>query len=84
MPDPGSPSGSDAASGPVPFVEPAPEQGERPRQRIVRVAGLRRARLTPAPGTHAEPDERDRGGAPSAKADGPNDDRMRREVPPHY
>jgi hypothetical protein len=56
-----------------------------PRQRIVRVRGSRRAKLTPAPGTHPEPDERDRdGSAPATGAGGPNDDRMRREVPPHY
>ena len=57
------------------------------RQRVVRVRGSRRAQLTPAPGTHAEPDERDRDttGATAPGADaGPNDDRMRREVPPHY
>lgn len=56
------------------------------RQRIVRVRGSRRAKLTPAPGTRAEPDERDRDAA-RGKSDGvrgPNDDRMRREVPPHY
>ncbi|MDR6868898.1 hypothetical protein J2Y69_003524 [Microbacterium resistens] len=102
------------ASGPVP---------EEPRQRIVRVGGARRARLTPAPGTHAEPDERDRtsampavpdpsagfGGSEASDASGsdgsdgptgsgrsagsesgaarrvgPNDERLRREVPPHY
>jgi hypothetical protein len=60
---------------------------EGSRQRIVRVRGSRRAQLTPAPGTHAEPDERDRetnGAAESGSDAGPNDDRMRREVPPHY
>lgn len=55
------------------------------RQRIVRVRGSRRARLTPAPGTHAEPDERDReSGGESKGASGPNDAALRREVPPHY
>ncbi|MDR2321598.1 MAG: hypothetical protein LBE60_08135 [Microbacterium sp.] len=55
------------------------------RQRIVRVRGSRRARLTPAPGTHAEPDERDReSGAETKGASGPNDAALRREVPPHY
>ncbi|MBS1675588.1 MAG: hypothetical protein JSS74_16665 [Actinobacteria bacterium] len=62
--------------------------GSGSRQRIVRVRGSRRAQLTPAPGTHAEPDDRDRdavdGTAPGAGERGPNDDRMRREVPPHY
>ncbi|MDQ4213804.1 hypothetical protein [Microbacterium capsulatum] len=66
--------------------EADPERdGTEPRQRIVRVRGSRRARLTPAPGTHAEPDERDRE-SPAAPTEGtgPNDDRMRREIPPHY
>ncbi|HWT32926.1 MAG TPA: hypothetical protein VN107_04125 [Microbacterium sp.] len=58
-----------------------------PRQRIEKVAGSRRARLTAAPGTTAEPgppdEERD---APAAGAadGGPNDERMKRDVPPHY
>lgn len=56
------------------------------RQRIERVPGSRRARLTPAPGTGDEP-------APEPEAAetddasggaGPNDERMRRDVPPHY
>ncbi|CAI9387014.1 hypothetical protein [Microbacterium sp. T2.11-28] len=57
------------------------------RQRIVRVAGSRRAQLTPAPGTDAAPelpvvDET----APAADtaSSGPNDERLRRDVPPHY
>ncbi|MBS1906995.1 MAG: hypothetical protein JST33_10615 [Actinobacteria bacterium] len=68
----------------APAEDPA-AQGPESRQRIVRVRGSRRARLTPAPGTHPEPDERDREAVPAAKGEsGPNDDRMRREVPPHY
>lgn len=66
---------------------PDVESGEASasRQHVVRVRGARRAQLTPAPGTHAEPDERDRQARPEAEgAGGPNDDRMRREVPPHY
>ena len=46
------------------------------------VPGSRRARLTPAPGTHEEPvpaDEEDLGAGT-----GPNDERMRRDKPPHY
>ncbi len=74
------------------------------RQRVQRVPGARRARLTPAPGTTAEPvpaDEPDEFGAsgpahtppgaaatgavPSGPAaSGPNDERLRRDVPPHY
>ncbi len=66
--------------------EPQPD-----RQRIVRVAGGRRVRLTPAPGTSAEPvpaDEVDAGDAHGAgtpaSTPGPNDERLRRDVPPHY
>lgn len=72
------PEGPEASDGPG-------REGSGSRQRIVRVRGSRRAKLTPAPGTHAEPDERDRP-APAAgpASGGPNDDRMRREVPPHY
>ena len=72
-----------------PSVSPEPDDtgsdDSGSRQRIVRVRGSRRARLTPAPGTHAEPDERDReaGGEPKG-ASGPNDAALRREVPPHY
>ncbi|WP_292873639.1 hypothetical protein [Microbacterium sp.] len=61
------------------------------RQRIERVPGRRRAKLTPAPGTTAEPTPADETahaaasdpGGPAA-ASGPNDERMRRDVPPHY
>ncbi|GAA2007572.1 hypothetical protein [Microbacterium ulmi] len=60
------------------------------RQRIERVAGSRRAKLTPAPGTTPEPVPADEGpdAAPpadeSGAASGPNDERLRRDVPPHY
>jgi len=60
------------------------------RQRVERVPGSRRARLTPAPGTTAEPVPADEtaDAAPSADAasgdSGPNDERLRRDVPPHY
>ena len=66
------------------------------RQRIERVKGTRRAKLTPAPGTTAEPVPADettdaapptgpkgQGNAASGEK-GPNDDRLRRDVPPHY
>ncbi|WP_029146262.1 hypothetical protein [Microbacterium luticocti] len=52
-----------------------------PRQRVVRVPGSRRAKLTPAPGTTDEPAGRD---AEAPRPTGPNDERMRREKPPHY
>ncbi|HWM17892.1 MAG TPA: hypothetical protein VNP97_15050 [Microbacterium sp.] len=54
------------------------------RQRIEKVPGSRRAKLTPAPGTSEESDipvETDDAEAP---ASGPNDERMRRDVPPHW
>lgn len=54
------------------------------RQRIVRVAGARRARLTPVEGTTSEPHARDTSTTPPAVERGPNDERMLREVPPHY
>lgn len=59
------------------------------RQRIERVPGSRRAKLTPAPGTTAEPTPAD-DEIPDASAEasgsptGPNDDRLKRDVPPHY
>ncbi|WP_091503309.1 hypothetical protein [Microbacterium sp. cf332] len=59
------------------------------RQRVERV-GRRRARLTAAPGTTPEPVSADEttdapaGAEGAAGASGPNDARMRNEVPPHY
>jgi hypothetical protein len=61
--------------------------GESGDQRIVRVPGARRARLTAVPGTDAEPEKAERGdGGPPASGTGagPNDDRLRQDVPPHY
>lgn len=61
------------------------------RQRIERVAGSRRARLTPAPGTAGEPAAGELGGegdgegeASVRPGEGPNDARMKRDVPPHW
>lgn len=61
------------------------------RQRVERVKGSRRAKLTPAPGTTPEPTPADEtvdaaaaGDAASTGSSGPNDERMRRDVPPHY
>lgn len=58
------------------------------RQRIERVPGSRRAKLTPAPGTTGEPTKGDESAASGADApdtdSGPNDERMRREKPPHW
>jgi hypothetical protein len=59
---------------------------EKGEQRIVRVAGARRARLTPVPGTDPEPEtgERPESPTPASGGKGPNDDRLRQDVPPHY
>jgi hypothetical protein len=61
------------------------------RQRIERVPGARRAKLTPAPGTSAEPTATDAEGSEAtaaasdpANAAGPNDERLKQDVPPHY
>jgi hypothetical protein len=62
------------------------------RQRVERVPGSRRARLTPAPGTSPEPVPGDEipdvvptvDGGDAASDSGPNDERLRRDVPPHY
>lgn len=59
---------------------------ERPdeRQHVVRVAGSRRAQLTPVEGTTSEPHVREEHHAGTKDDHGPNDERMLREVPPHY
>lgn len=50
--------------------------------------GRRRARLTPAPGTIPEPVKADERTAPASETPsgdaGPNDERLRIDVPPHY
>lgn len=69
----------------------APDEGTpaagTERQPVVRVRGARRARLLAAPGTTAEPapaDDPGRGAGARPTASGPNDERMMRDVPPHY
>lgn len=62
---------------------------EPPRQRVVRVRGSRRAKLTPVEGTltdsEAEATLRGEKAPVDPAADrGPNDERLRRDVPPHY
>ncbi|BDZ37563.1 hypothetical protein [Microbacterium suwonense] len=54
------------------------------RQRVVRVPGARRAQLTRVEGTTSEPHVRPERKAGTEGDHGPNDDRMLREVPPHY
>lgn len=70
---------------------PDPEPGEdRLRQRVVRARGARRAKLTPAPGTDPAPEAAVPGSAddderPAARgAGGADDERLRREKPPHW
>lgn len=65
--------------------------GAGSRQRVERMPGARRAKLTPAPGTTAEPDadallasDEAASARPTASGTGPNDERLRRDVPPHY
>lgn len=61
-----------------------------PRQRIVRVRGARRAKLTPVPGTDPDPElpvHPEKDDAPTSReagAPGPNDAQLLRDVPPHY
>lgn len=59
-----------------------------PRQRVVRVSGSRRARLTPVPGSDPEPESGPAEVSPPPTwpkgARGPNDDQLMRDVPPHY
>ena len=66
----------------------APDEYVGGRQRVVKVPGARRAKLTPAPGATPEPAPRDEASdprpAPDAATEGPNDDRLRQDVPPHY
>jgi hypothetical protein len=62
---------------------------DRPRQRVVRVRGSRRAKLTAVDGTLSDSDAEAtlRGDEPPvdpAPDSGPNDARLRRDVPPHY
>jgi len=57
------------------------------RQRVERVPGSRRAKLTPAPGTTPEPipaDDPREESTPASGEAGPNDQRLRQDVPPHY
>ncbi|WP_261165131.1 hypothetical protein [Microbacterium sp. Marseille-Q6965] len=59
------------------------------RQRVERVRGARRARLTRVEGTLSDSDAEStlRGGEQgplSAGERGPNDDRLRRDRPPHW
>lgn len=66
--------------------EKSPDAPEPARQRIVRVPGSRRARLTPVEGSDPSPDAplKDAPAKKDASARGTNDDRLLGDVPPHY
>ena len=59
-----------------------------PRQHVERIAGSRRARLTPVPGSDPEPESGPAETPPARNrpkgAKGPNDDQLLQDVPPHY
>ena len=59
-----------------------------PRQRVVRVSGSRRARLTPVPGSDPSPESGPTEATPPPVRrkgpKGPNDDQLIQDVPPHY
>jgi hypothetical protein len=57
--------------------------GGRPRQRVERVRGSRRARLTPAPGSDPSPEAPAQREAPTGTTT-PDDERITRERPPHW
>ncbi|MGW9114901.1 hypothetical protein [Microbacterium sp. NPDC055683] len=64
---------------------------DEPRQRVERVAGARRARLTRVAGTLGDADAESTlrdddvsGGAAPAGERGANDDRLKRDRPPHW
>ncbi|MFN8086720.1 MAG: hypothetical protein U0Q04_07115 [Microbacterium sp.] len=68
-------------------TDPDAAESGAPRQRVVRVRGARRAQLTPVAGTDPDPEvsaSRDAPAPTAGEPSGPNDERMRRDVPPHY
>lgn len=70
-------------------ASPEDAASDAPRQRVERVPGSRRARLTPVVGSDPDPESvpgsvaKDRKRRPNGPA-GPNDDRLMQDVPPHY
>ncbi|MBN9175775.1 MAG: hypothetical protein J0I43_00170 [Microbacterium sp.] len=66
-------------------TDPDASAPDSPRQRIVRVRGARRAQLTPVAGSDPDPEMIATRDAPAPGGlGGPNDERMRQDVPPHY
>ncbi|MEC5184046.1 hypothetical protein RCH12_001505 [Cryobacterium sp. MP_3.1] len=93
MPDPAAPDGVvGSADATVPETAPAASVGEggsaEPRQSVVKSAGARRARLTPAPDTDTspEPPSREEGGQTTGdgSSTSANDARLRQDKPPHW
>ncbi|GLI28186.1 hypothetical protein ARHIZOSPH14_24280 [Agromyces rhizosphaerae] len=77
--DEGGPERADAADGEA--------SRKRPRQRVERATGARRARLTPAPGSDPAPEAPERDAEPTRKPKpgaSADDDRITRERPPHW
>ena len=78
---------AEVASAEVAPADTAPADAT-PRQRVVRSAGARRARLTPAPDTdpNPEPAAREEGGQTSGdgSSTSANDARLRQDKPPHW
>lgn len=65
------------------------ERSSEERQRVERVRGSRRARLTPVEGTLSDADAEatlrdDEPDPPEAGESGANDARLRQDKPPHY
>jgi len=87
VPDPAA--GADGAAVPAgTAVRAAPAGATVPRQSVVKSAGARRARLTPAPDTDPspEPPSREEGGQTSGdgSSTSANDARLRQDKPPHW
>ncbi|MGX5695631.1 hypothetical protein ACWKWP_05480 [Agromyces soli] len=77
------PSAGARGSGEGDRVEPD-ASGVAPRQRVERVRGRRRAKLTPAPGSDPSPESPVHRDAPSPGPSAPDDERITRERPPHW
>jgi len=83
---------ADGAAGSAGAAVPAASAGDagaaQPRQSVVKSAGARRARLTPAPDTDTspEPPAREEGGqtAGNGSSTSANDARLRQDKPPHW
>ena len=83
---------ADGAAGSAGAAVPAASAGDagaaQPRQSVVKSAGARRARLTPAPDTDPSPEPAPREEGGQTTGDGSstsaNDARLRQDKPPHW